>query len=274
MAKRDLDIALALLAGRRVDEYRALLVLALESGYRCLGVGAYWRERPEGKVFVLRHDVDRPKAGVSAMLAVERDLGVASTWYFRWASADEDLVRAVADGDGEAGLHYETLARVCRERGVRRREDVTAAVRGEALEALRGEIERFRRRFGVGCRTVASHGHAHNRLLRMTNNEIVTPNEYAALDIDVEAYDENLLRGMTYVCDAPLTRNRGWAYRDTPGGALARGDGAVCFLSHPHHWELSALERAKGLARWAVFGVPRSDARFARSYGPGAGDVA
>lgn len=265
MGARDLSVLGTIVRNDRVGVYEAILGNALDRGYAVMGVHRFWRERP-ARCLVLRHDVDVPRAGVRAMLEVEKRLGVAATWYFRWDTATDDLVRAVAEAGCEAGLHYESLAMECLKRGVGDKSQVTAEVREAALERLRSELEQFRQIFDVPCRTIASHGHAHNRRLRVANNEMVTPETYAALGIDVEAYDEDLLQGVTYLTDADVTLNRGWSYVRSPAQALADGDERILFLSHPHHWRLTPGRRFKAAVRWALFGVAERKAKFRRAF--------
>lgn len=265
MGARDLGVLRTIACNDRVGRYEAVLSRALDRGYAVCGVRDYWERRHE-RCLVLRHDVDLPRAGVLSLLDVERRLGVAATWYFRWETAAPELVAAVAEAGGEAGLHYESLALECAARGVAEHKGVTDEVRGAALERLGAELAGFRERFGVPCRTAASHGHPLNRRIRMANNEVVTPDTYARLGLDVEAYDEELLEGASYLTDAEATLNRGWSYGRSPDQAMAEGEARIFFISHPHHWDMPPVARAKALARWALFGGSERPATFHRTF--------
>jgi hypothetical protein len=146
------------LSGPRWSEYRKLLRIALEQGYAVLSLER-WLEDPalgSGRpLLLLRHDVDQHPRSALRMAAIESDLGVLSTWYFRWRTANAETVAAIRGAGHAIGLHYETLTRELLRRGLRA-SDAKRLV-PEARDLLRREIEAFADRHGP-ARSACPHG--------------------------------------------------------------------------------------------------------------------
>ena len=74
----------------RWSEYRRFLELAGRHGYRIVSLEQLDREgRRDGvaPTLILRHDVDQHPRSALTMAAIEDELGVRSSWYFRWRTA-------------------------------------------------------------------------------------------------------------------------------------------------------------------------------------------
>jgi hypothetical protein len=146
------------LSRARWTEYRELLRVALGQGYAVLSLET-WLQDPalaaDRPRLLLRHDVDQHPASALRMAAIERELGVRSTWYFRWRTAKPGVIEAIV-GEGHAvGLHYETLTRELLRRGLRA-DDAEALIPG-ARELLHAELDTFAERFGP-VRSACPHG--------------------------------------------------------------------------------------------------------------------
>ena len=94
--------------------YRELLEALQEAGYAFQTFEDFVR-KPEKRVVVLRHDVDKlPKNGLD-LAQIENALGIRASYYFRIVreSNHPRLIEAIRDLDHEIGYHYEdlTLAR-------------------------------------------------------------------------------------------------------------------------------------------------------------------
>jgi len=142
----------------RWGEYRRLLRIALAQGYAVLSLEA-WLEDPtlaaQRPRLLLRHDVDQHPASALRMAAIEAELGVRSTWYFRWRTANRGVIEQIAGAGHAVGLHYETLTRELLRRGLGAGE--AQALIPEARELLRRELERFAADFGP-ARSACPHG--------------------------------------------------------------------------------------------------------------------
>src|SRR5205085_9408181 len=101
----------------RWAEYRRLLEMALRRGYRVRALEDWVLEspQPEAPELILRHDVDQHPRSALAMASIELDVGVRSTWYFRWRTAHPVAVGRLRESGFGVGLHYETLSRLALE---------------------------------------------------------------------------------------------------------------------------------------------------------------
>jgi len=262
-------IARVILKNCRIAEYEHGLRLALERGYQIGGITDFLRTSGQGQWLVLRHDVDEPVLGVREMLRVESRLGVRSTWYFRWSTFDDDLVREVRSHGGEAGLHYETLATVLERHGVVTRDLITPSMMDEARNELRLEVAEFRRRLGLELVTIASHGHARNQRVRLSNNVLVNDAFCQANGIEIEAYSPHILdRIACYVSDTNLLINEGWAYGTTLDDAIESRQLTICFLTHPNHWRYTWPSALRDLAKLTFRGVRYQQRHFRAAYEP------
>jgi hypothetical protein len=137
------------LARGRWAEYRELLRIALEQGYAVLSLEE-WLQNPamaqDRPRMLLRHDVDQHPASALRMAGIERELGVRSTWYFRWRTANPHVIEALAAEGHAVGLHYETLTRELLRRGLGA-EDAPTLI-PQARELLHAELKAFGERFG------------------------------------------------------------------------------------------------------------------------------
>src|ERR1700730_9346997 len=137
------------LSRARWGEYRRLLRIAMGQGYSMLSLES-WLADPTlaagAPRVLLRHDVDQHPASALRMAAIEADLGVRSTWYFRWRTALPRVVETIRAEGHAGGLHYETLTRELLRRGLGPL-DAEGLV-PEARELLRRELEAFAERFG------------------------------------------------------------------------------------------------------------------------------
>ena len=122
----------------------------------CGGSSTSSRSATAGRVLILRHDVDQRAVSALELARVERELGISSTWYFRWRTADPDVIAAVRAQGGEVGLHYETLTRRVLGDRVPPDGDLTPLIE-PSREELRAEIRAFEQLFGR-IDTIAAHG--------------------------------------------------------------------------------------------------------------------
>ena len=134
----------------RWPEYRAFLLSGLERGYRVISLESWVREHGSDEVptLILRHDVDQHPGSALKMAKIEQDLGVRSSWYFRWRTAHPTVVSALREAGFEVGLHYETLTRKALERGLEG--PAEAELLAEGRRELREEISAFARLLRAG----------------------------------------------------------------------------------------------------------------------------
>lgn len=231
----------------RWGEYRGLLRDALDAGYAVVSLDAWVRDRaaPRERCLVLRHDVDQRPAAALRMGQIERELGISSTWYFRWRTAHPRVVGRLREWGMPVGLHYETLTRLARQAG---RSQADAALIDAARDRLGAEVRAFADRFGP-IDSICPHGDS--RIPGVRNVDLVR-------GWDVERYGvrydgDDVLRG------APLRRltdrrdAERWKDGQHPRAIFAAGVSPVVAVVHPNHW---SSRGAVGLDRLAARLLP------------------
>ena len=229
----------------RLGAYRGLLESALAAGYEIVSVEHIWRiiaaDRldPGRRVLVLRHDIDTDPATAAAMWAIDRDLGVESSYFFRLSTLDPALMADIAAYGSHASYHYEELANVAKRRRLRNGSDVIAHL-PEARDRFRRNVSRLRHITGLPMRVVAAHGDFVNRALRSPNWLILDDPVFRhEVDVELEAYDEALLRHLPRRYTDTLHPTY-WLPND-PAEAICRCEPTIQVLVHPRHWRVARV---------------------------------
>jgi hypothetical protein len=217
----------------RWGEYRSFLVAALDGGYEVIALEDWVRRGFTGseRTLVLRHDVDQHPRSALRMLAIEEDLGVRATWYFRWRTAHLSVVDRILEAGAGVGLHYETLTRMALASG-RTGADADSLV-DRAREVLRSEIGAFARRFGPS-RSVCPHGDS--RIPAVRNGTLLRDQDCASYGIEFDGNEA--LRGhpLGYWLTDRSRAEGGWANRVSASDILHDGVSPVLCVVHPNNW--------------------------------------
>jgi hypothetical protein len=219
-------------APARWEEYRAFLVTAVAEGYEVVAVERWIASgRPrDRKLVVLRHDVDQHPRSALKMARIEQDLGVSSTWYFRWRTADP---RAIAELRGLGfgiGLHYETLTRRVLSAGA---DPADPAVIADCRRELAEEIRAFGDRHG-GIKSVCPHGDT--RVPGVENALLLRDEDPSGYGIEFDANEA--MRGAElglWLTDRAL-RAGGWRDGLDAHAVLASGVNPILGVVHPNNW--------------------------------------
>lgn len=129
-----------------ISTYRSLIKAFLDGGYTIVRVQDFLESAGvEGKVLVLRHDVDEQPQNALEMAKTENELGVKATYYFRRVPKSDhpEIIRQVAAMGHEVGYHYEDLSK-------------TEGDMDEAIKSFKENLEYFRQYYPV--KTVCMHG--------------------------------------------------------------------------------------------------------------------
>lgn len=222
----------------RLDEYRAILELALEHGYTVTSL-LDWYEHdfyPGKKVFILRHDVDYDAEGAFRMYQIEKGLGVRSTFYYRWYTLQAQTMKEIHENGFEVSLHFETLATYCRSKKITNASQLTEKDYEEAYKKLLEEIDFFEKEFWK-IKTICSHGDHRNRLIGIPNHALLQGKDLSNLGIYFETYDEPIKsRFDSYISDSSIKSDHVWRYGVSPEQAMKDGAESICLLTHPQHW--------------------------------------
>jgi hypothetical protein len=219
----------------RWPEYGRLLKVALGAGYQAVTLEDFLdgAVRPSGgPVLILRHDVDQCAGAALRMSNVELELGLRSTWYFRWRTARPTVIEEIRRRGGEIGLHYETLSREALKGGGAAELDREAPLRA-ARERLRDEIAAFAARFGP-IRSVAAHGDT--RVPAVRNAELLRDQVWTEYGVDYDANDAMRRHPLAAWLTDRSSAEGGWSDDADPFSLLRRGATPILCLTHPNNW--------------------------------------
>ena len=97
-----------------LKKYKELCLALLDTGYPPLTVYSYLvlggqkNNKNNNKLGVLRHDIDRKLGNALRMAELEHELGIQSTYYFRFPyTFKPDIIGKINDLGHEIGYHYE-----------------------------------------------------------------------------------------------------------------------------------------------------------------------
>jgi hypothetical protein len=182
-----------------LERYRELC-RALQKDYVFYTVYRYLSEKPESNVVVMRHDVDRNIMNALRMAEVEQDLGICSTYYFRYPiTFRPDIIRKIQTMGHEIGYHYEVLSK-------------TKGDFSRAISLFQSEIQEFRKICEIN--TICMHG---GPLSRFDNRDIWKQFSFKELGVFGEAYLS--LSDLTYFSDT----GRNWAGHNNMRDHLRQG---------------------------------------------------
>lgn len=207
-----------------------------------------WLADPElqrrAAVIVMRHDVDQYPASALRMAAIEAELGICSTWYFRWRTAHPAVVEAIRDAGHEVGLHYETLTRELLRRGLHAPDAPTLVPQARLL--LREELAAFAARYGPVSSTCP---HGDTRMAGVHNGVLLQGEDLSTYGVRWEA---NAAAGRlpldVWLTDRSSAEGR-WKDGLDPVDLLIDRRSPILAVVHPNNW-------VSGAALWCDRALP------------------
>jgi hypothetical protein len=221
----------------RHEHLREIVEEALFVGYRFETCAAVARNRnTDGLLAVLRHDVDITPELAPPIAALEADLGISTTFFFRVhaneynAFSHENLaiMRDIAGMGHEVGLHVEPI-------------DLRASCGVDPALGIRTMATALGDLIGVPVTGVACHGD----ITPDNNLDYFQDTSAADLGLVYEAYDDDgldLFGKSWYITDGHF-----WKWRAFENGTLTDNQECLCkhvgalhtplySLVHPHVW--------------------------------------
>jgi hypothetical protein len=231
----------------RLEELRRLLAHAVGHGYETITLSAFAARvaagplDPRARVLLLRHDVDSDVPRARQIWELERQLGIAGTFFFRRSTWDVPFMRELAAAGCEVGYHYEELATLIKAHGASS-VDAARELIAPARERLRGTLAELRADSGLALDVLASHGDFANRAADLANVELLDDAAFRTqIGARLEAYD--IEQNVEVRCSDGVGPER-WSPVD-PSLAIARGARVVELLVHPRAWGAAPVTNAR-----------------------------
>lgn len=156
------------------------------------------------KVAILRHDVDRKIKNALQMAELEHDLGIQSSYYFRYPyTFKPEIIKQIQSLGHEIGYHYETLSKAKGDL------DKAAALFEEELAAFRNICE---------VKTICMHG---SPLSPHDNRDLWEKYDFQKFNINGEAYLSITGKNLRYLTDTGRNWNGKNSMRDVMSSAQA-----------------------------------------------------
>ncbi len=232
----------------RLDKLEQVLLTALFNGYTFVSIGQFLGLARKGKLdsraryLMLRHDIDTDVATTRAIWQLECRNGFRGTFYFRLQTADIGLMQEMHASGTEVGYHFEEIATVAKKKGLKGAINLSL-LKKDAGELFCSNLAALRQKSGLPLCGIASHGDFVNRRLGITNFELLTPQIRKLMNINYEAYDDELV---SYLSSRFADMEYPGIWKPgNPLDAIQRGDQVIKLLIHPRQWRSSPLVNAK-----------------------------
>ena len=184
------------------------LCQTVQQKYTIYTVYEYLKQKPAGSCAIVRHDVDRKVMNSLSMAELEHDLGIQSTYYFRYPyTFQKEVIRKIHSLGHEIGYHYEVLSK-------------TNGDFQKAISLFEQELQEFRKICRID--TICMHGRPQSRF---DNRDLWKKFRFEDFGIFGEAYLS--LSGMTYFSDT----GRNWAGQHNMRDYLSQSGSSPCFAS-------------------------------------------
>jgi len=241
-----------------IKKYEELCRAIVSAGYKTLTVKDYLLAPPSPNEFivVLRHDVDRKSANALEMSVLERDLGLSSTYYFRYIPSvfKRELIKKIYEFNHEIGYHYETLSKA----------------KGRYEDAIRlFEIELSEFRNIIDVQTICMHG---SPLSKWDNRWLWEKYDFRTFGITGEVYLSIDFSRVEYFTDTGRSWDSGRItnIRDRVQGYESRGvkntdqlmtfirskeARHICIQTHPERWDSNLSDWVITLARDGIANI-------------------
>ena len=171
-----------------LDEYRYILTCGMQSGYRFVDFKDL-KSNASAPYCVLRHDIDSDLRQAAAMGAVEKEIGVSSTYFLMlhspiynlFSRANTSYVSSLLDKGHEIGLHFDELY-------------YASGSTDEMNSQIREEVALLQKTFGTDIQAVSFHQPGR----RVLENDISLP------DGLLNTYNRNDMSGIHYISDSNM----------------------------------------------------------------------
>lgn len=228
----------------RLPEFENIIKAALLNGYKYVSLIEFYDLVVNGKLdtsanyFVHRHDIDTDTMTARQMFEIEKKYNVKSSYYFRLSTLDLDLMKEINAFGSEASYHFEELAQFCKDNRIRSK-DLVAQRMDEIRTIFVTNFLRIEEETEKKIRSVVSHGDFVNRKMGIKNSIIINEAIRKELKIDVEGYDDILLKNYSVILSD--TEYPVYYKPYSPFTAIERKYPVIYLLTHPRHWKTNFM---------------------------------
>jgi hypothetical protein len=217
-----------------IGKYKELWSALLELDYRPLSVSDYigFGRNETEKIAISRHDIDRKPLNALRVAEAEKELGIRSTYYFRYPHTfKKAIINEILDMGHEIGYHYEVLSKC--------NGDVK-----EAIKLFEYELNEFRSVTDI--KTICMHG---SPLSKYDNKELWKHYDFKSYGIIGEAYIS--INNINYFSDSGRTWGPKNKIRDLKAESNYMAnttDGLITLINHEIFDQIYILTHPE---RWA-----------------------
>ena len=241
-----------------LDKYRELCSALLENHYVPLTFSEYMENSNElsDKFAIIRHDVDRKPFNALRMAELENEIGVRSTYYFRYPYTFKvEIIKRIIDLGHEIGYHYEVLSKANGDHE-------------KAKELFEKELGKFREIYDV--KTICMHG---SPLSKFDNRDLWKAYNFTSFGIIGESY-LSLGKDVDYFSDTGRNWNSKNKKRDFIYNKVERfsldntaelidliktgPSQKICIVAHPERWSSTHSEWLHSYAKDLVFNLGKT----------------
>lgn len=244
----------------RLDEYKRVLELARDSGYRMVGLKEYshllkTNDYSDKKILLVRHDIDTSPKVARKIFEIEKQIYNTfgnSTFYFRWTTLDKELIKDIETFGYETGYHYEELATYAKRNHIKSSREIMKALSEIRRDFLVG-LENYRKATGTESRTVASHGDFVNTKLGVQNYVLLEDDETRVnAEIEIEAYDSSIMHFINARFADHILLNQ---FSNKVEESIKKSIPSIMLLIHPRNWEVDIVDNTKENLRRLMQGI-------------------
>lgn len=239
----------------RLGEYRTLLQIAKTSGFRMMGVQAFYQVALAEsinectRILINRHDVDTSPRVAEKLFDIEQEIygsEGSATYYFRRTTIDKSFIHKIDKAGYETGYHYEELSDYIKKNRLRNEDEIRNSF-PQVRKIFLKNIKDFRELTGSESKTVASHGDFINVRFGIPNYEFMQHRDTREkAKIVLEAYDAVITEHITKrLADHTLEAR----FTDEAIKAINAKYPVIMILTHPRNWKVDWIENTKENSR-------------------------
>lgn len=207
-----------------INQYIVFLHAFLNQGYSFHPFGEFI-EKPNIKMIILRHDVDRLPANSLIFAQIENELGIKGTYFFRKVldSFDEKKIKEIYSMGHEIGYHYEDVNLAAGDRRLKERDGpwkndsrfMEEEIMKIAIESFEEKLTKLREL--VPVKTICMHG---SPISRWDSRVLWRYYNYAEFGIIAEPYFDISFDKTLYLTDTGRRWDSGpYSIRDNAQGS-------------------------------------------------------